>query len=235
MQLNITYVPVSELKAYAGNARVHGHDQIEQLARSIRQFGFNVPVLAKADGTIIAGHGRVEAARVAGLDQVPVIRIEHLTEDQVKAFTLADNKIALNARWDFEKLSAELSALSESGLDLEVTGFDERELDDLLASVHAILPEQRWEADLVPVVPTVQVSQIPAPHAGVAAPAPVAVAPAPAEKPTASGDSYSNFEILMLHANKVELVERLSEVRKTWGYPKLEDALMHVVRAYREE
>jgi ParB-like chromosome segregation protein Spo0J len=224
MKLKIEYTPLSALKAYDRNARMHSDEQLEQLASSIKHFGFNVPVLAKADGTIIAGHGRVMAAEIAGLDKIPVIRIEHLSEEQVKAFVIADNKIALNAGWDFEKLSSELSDLAEAGFDLELTGFDEQELDGLLADLSAIIPE----TELMPVVPADQVSVRPA--------SPIVQTYSEEEgKPSASSDRYSNFEILMIHENKLELVDKLSKVRSIYGYPKLEDALMHVVRAYEED
>jgi ParB-like chromosome segregation protein Spo0J len=229
MNLSIEYIPPSALTAYSKNARMHSDEQIEQLCRSIQQFGFNVPVLANADGQIIAGHGRVMAANRSGLEQIPVIRIEHLTEDQVRAYVIADNKIALNAGWDFELLSSELSDLAEAGFDLELTGFDEQELDGLLAEVSAIIPDDRWQNELLPVAPVDQVSVRPSSE-------PVQEALSQEQdKPSASGDRYSNFEILMIHHNKVELVEKLSKVRSMYGYPKLEDALMHVVRAFDEE
>jgi DNA modification methylase len=106
-----------------------------QIAASIAEFGFNNPVLADPEGGIIAGHGRVLAARALGLTHVPVIVLAHLTENQKRAFRLADNKLALNAGWDLEMLRLEMEALTEQDFRLELTGFDEQELEELLAGL----------------------------------------------------------------------------------------------------
>lgn len=115
---------------YVNNARTHDSEQVKQIAASIREFGFNNPVLIDADGGIIAGHGRVQAAQLLNLETVPTIELPHLTETQKKAYILADNKIALNAGWDIELLQLELKSLVEDNFDITLTGFD---LDDIIA------------------------------------------------------------------------------------------------------
>ena len=125
-------VPVDSLVPYARNSRTHSETQVAQIAASIREFGFTNPVLIDADGGIIAGHGRVLAARKLELETVPAIRIEYMTEAQKRAYVIADNKLALNAGWDDELLKLELGDLQEHGFDLALTGFSEDELSKLL-------------------------------------------------------------------------------------------------------
>ena len=122
--------PISALKADPHNARTHGGRQIDQLAASIRAFGFNVPVLIDGNNTIIAGHGRVRAAKQAGLTEVPCVEITHLDAKQVRAFMLADNRIALNSDWDEALLRAELEHL-EADFDFGDLGFSDQEIDRL--------------------------------------------------------------------------------------------------------
>lgn len=122
---------IAALRPSPHNARVHGAQQVRQLAESIRKFGFNSPVLVDAQGVIIAGHGRVEAAKQAGLTQVPVVALDHLTPDQVRAFMLADNRIALNSAWDEDALRRELEGLEAHFADFGDLGFDAGELDRL--------------------------------------------------------------------------------------------------------
>ncbi|SDG08342.1 site-specific DNA-methyltransferase [Sulfitobacter delicatus] len=123
---------VSELVPYVNNARTHSEAQVALIAGSIRAFGFNNPVLVDGANGIIAGHGRVLAARQLGLTEVPVIELAHLTDAQKRAYILADNKLAEQAGWDRELLALELGDLGELGIDLEDLGFDGRDLDDLL-------------------------------------------------------------------------------------------------------
>ncbi|MAY85336.1 MAG: DNA methylase [Pseudooceanicola sp.] len=124
--------PVSDLVPYARNARTHSDAQVAQIAGSIRAFGFNNPVLVDGQSGIIAGHGRVLAARQLGLKTVPVIRLDHLSEAQKRAYILADNKLAEQAGWDRELLALELGDLGDLGIDVEELGFDGSELDTLL-------------------------------------------------------------------------------------------------------
>ncbi len=144
MELKIEYLPIDFLKPYDGNARTHSAEQVRQIAESMRQFGFANPVLANVQNVVIAGHGRLLAAQLLGLKTIPVIRLGHLSERQQRALVLADNKIALNAGWDFARLSDELSALISADFDLSFTGFDEQEIDALLKSDADILPAS-WD------------------------------------------------------------------------------------------
>lgn len=127
---------VSALVPYARNARVHSDAQVGQIAASIREFGFVAPIIVDENDGVIAGHGRLEAARVLGLDTVPVIVRVGLTEAQARAYRLADNRIALGASWDDELLAAEVAALrADGGIDLALTGFDDAEIERMVAEV----------------------------------------------------------------------------------------------------
>ena len=123
---------VEELIPYSRNSRTHSDAQVAQIAASIREFGFMNPVLVDAENNIIAGHGRVLAARKLGLDEVPCVLHDHLTETQRKAYILADNKMALNAGWDEDMLRLELRELGDMGFNLEITGFGLEEAGTLL-------------------------------------------------------------------------------------------------------
>ena len=114
----IENIAVEKLIPYARNSRTHSDEQVAQIAGSIREFGFTNPVLINAEGTIIAGHGRVMAARKLELEKVPCIRLTHLTPTQVRAYVIADDKLALSAGWNEEMLKAEMEALKKSLLDL---------------------------------------------------------------------------------------------------------------------
>jgi DNA modification methylase len=124
--------PIERLLPYAGNARVHDHDQIARIAASIARFGWTVPALVDERGVLVAGHGRLLAARYLGLKEVPVIRLDHLTDAEARAYRIADNKLTEIAGWDEEALAAELARLGEDGFDLALTGFGEDEINRLL-------------------------------------------------------------------------------------------------------
>lgn len=124
-------VPIETLVPYVNNARTHSPEQILKLRSSLREFGFINPVIIDKDYNIIAGHGRVEAAKAEGINEVPCVLVDHLTEAQKKAYILADNRMALDAGWDEELLKVELEALEAEAFDLSLTGFDEKELSDL--------------------------------------------------------------------------------------------------------
>lgn len=132
-QLAVEYRRLDGLVPYARNARTHSDAQVAEIAGSIREFGFVNPVLIAEDGTLIAGHGRVLAARLLGMEMVPSIVLSGLTESQRRALVLADNRIALNAGWDESLLALELGDLKEAGFDLGIMGFEDGELDRLLA------------------------------------------------------------------------------------------------------
>jgi hypothetical protein len=125
----IEQIEVEKLIPYARNSRTHNDAQVAQIASSIKEFGFNNPVLVGSDNDIIAGHGRVLAARKLELTNIPCIRLGHLTENQKKAYVIADNRIALNAGWDEEMLKIELADLKETEIDLSLLGFSEAELE----------------------------------------------------------------------------------------------------------
>lgn len=147
---------ISDLIPYANNARTHSDEQVTQIASSIKEFGFNNPILIDKDNGIIAGHGRLEAAKKLGYTEVPTIKLEHLTDTQRKAFILADNRIALNSGWDTTLLSLELKEL-DTELDLTSLGFDAKELAALLA------PEQvegNTDEDSVPDVPEEPITKL---------------------------------------------------------------------------
>lgn len=133
MKPQIEHVSVDKLIPYANNARTHSDAQVAQIAASIKEFGFNNPVLISEDGTIIAGHGRLMAARKLGLTDVPCIKLSHLTPTQRKAYVIADNQLALNAGWNEELLTIELDELLADNFALEVLGFDPDELKRLMS------------------------------------------------------------------------------------------------------
>jgi ParB-like chromosome segregation protein Spo0J len=124
--------PIKRLVPYERNARTHSPEQLAQIAASIQEFGFTNPILVDGKDGIIAGHGRLAAAKDLGLTEVPVVVLDHLTPDQKRAYVLADNKLALNAGWDLSLLQAEISELGDMDFDLELLGFDEEELKGLL-------------------------------------------------------------------------------------------------------
>ena len=125
-------VDVIAVVPYSRNSRTHSVDQIKQIARSIQEFGFTNPVLLDANRNLIAGHGRLEAARLLNIPQIPAITLPHLSDAQKQALRIADNRIALSAGWDDALLHTELGDLRDAGFDLALTGFDEMELSDML-------------------------------------------------------------------------------------------------------
>ena len=127
-------VDINKLVPYANNARTHNKEQILKLRSSLREFGFVNPVIIDREYNVLAGHGRIMAAKEEGIAEVPCVYADHLTEAQKKAYILADNRMALDAGWDEELLSVEMQELQELGFDLSMTGFDEKELADLFAS-----------------------------------------------------------------------------------------------------
>jgi len=153
--MNIEQVKIDKLIPYARNSRTHSENQVAQIAASIKEFGFTNPVLIDETGSIIAGHGRVMAARKLAITDVPSIRLTHLTEAQKKAYVIADNKLALNAGWDDEMLAVELTDLKDMGFDLDLTGFSTDEIEALLAPTGT---EGLTDEDAVPEVPEAPVT-----------------------------------------------------------------------------
>ena len=146
----IEILPAADLVTYARNSRTHDDAQVAQIAASIKEFGFTNPILIDEDGGIIAGHGRLSAARKLGIDKVPCLRLGHLTDAQKRAYVIADNRLALNAGWDEEMLKVEFAELGDLGFDLELTGFDAKEIDVFLADP---LEAGLTDDDAVPEVP----------------------------------------------------------------------------------
>lgn len=131
MELKIIEKSVDELIPYVNNARTHSEEQVYQIAASIKEFGFNNPILLDGENGVIAGHGRLMAAKKLKLEKVPCIELSHLSESQKRAFILADNKLALNADWDNELLNIELEALKDDDIDLSLIGFSDDELEEI--------------------------------------------------------------------------------------------------------
>jgi ParB-like chromosome segregation protein Spo0J len=152
----IEYWILSKLIPYARNPRTHSNAQVAQIAASIDEFGFNNPILVDTKAGIIAGHGRLLAARKPGLTEVPVIVLDHLSESQKRAYILADNQLALNAGWDEDLLRTERAALQEESFDVSLIGFEDEELARLLAAQDAV--EGLTDEDSVPELPQTRVS-----------------------------------------------------------------------------
>jgi DNA modification methylase len=158
--LRFEQVGVADLRPNPHNVRLHSKKQISQIAGSIGEFGFNIPVVIDEQNLIIAGHGRVEAARLLNMSSVPCVRVAHLTETQKRLFALADNKIALNAEWDVDMLKVEFSALSalELDVDLETTGFATAEIDLLIDG--PTKPSNTDPSDIIPELESTAVSKL---------------------------------------------------------------------------
>lgn len=154
----IEHWPIDKLLPYVRNARQHSDEQIAQIAASIAEFGFVNPILTGADGVLVAGHGRLAAARKLGLPTVPVVVLDHLTPTQRRALVLADNRLAELATWDDALLRIELEALQDDGFDLDLTGFDADALAELLADEEPQI-EGRTEDDAIPEMPEEPVSR----------------------------------------------------------------------------
>lgn len=132
--LEVTYIALRDLTPYEKNSRLHSEAQTAQIAASIQQFGFTNPLLVDEGGGLIAGHGRLSAAKKLGMAEVPCIVLSGLTQVQKQALVIADNRIALNSRWDEDLLASELGDIASEGFDLSVIGFNPKQLDEFLAS-----------------------------------------------------------------------------------------------------
>lgn len=147
---SIVYIEIAELKAAPRNARTHSKRQLEQIGVSMRRFGFTNPVLIDDDNGIIAGHGRVAAAKGIGLTLVPCVRLSHMSDAEKRAYVIADNKLALNAGWDMEILAIEFQGLADLGFDIALTGFELPEVDLILTDADGSSPEPAGPEDLCP-------------------------------------------------------------------------------------
>ena len=148
--MKIEYTRVDDLRPYPNNARTHSRKQIRQIAKSIEKFGFCNPVLVDDAKQIIAGHGRVEAAKLLGIDAVPTCQLSHLSEADKRAYILADNKLAENAGWDRELLAIELQGLIELDVDIELTGFEMAEIDLILEEAREVTGAPSGPEDTAP-------------------------------------------------------------------------------------
>jgi len=157
--LQVVTWPVERLIPYARNARTHSDEQVAQVAASIAEFGFVNPILVGPDGVIIAGHARLLAARKLRMTEVPVLVLGHLTETQRRALVLADNRLALNAGWDEEMLKVELESLREDGFDLDIVGFTDEEIEDLLRDPEQVV-EGNTDEDAAPELPDTAVTVV---------------------------------------------------------------------------
>ena len=157
--LSVRYAPIDSLIPYAKNSRTHSAEQLAQIAASIIEFGWTNPILVDGTNGIIAGHGRVLAAKQLGLTEVPVVELSHLTETQKRAYIIADNKLALNAGWDEGLLRLELCDLQDSDFDVSLLGFGDEELADLLAGAENTYAGET-DDDVVPDAPEVPVSSL---------------------------------------------------------------------------
>ena len=158
--MRVEHLAISKLKEYNRNTRTHSKEQIAQVAASIKEFGFTNPVLIDENNEIIAGHGRTAAARSLGMDTVPVIRLKGLTETQIRALRIADNKLALNAGWDYDLLSQELTEIKLDDFNLDIIGFSLEELDEILsADICTEEAERDPEEDIPPEPPAEPITQ----------------------------------------------------------------------------
>lgn len=128
-QTSLSHQPPNALQPFDGNSRTHDDDQITELVRSMEEFGFTAPILVDESNQILAGHGRLMAAKQLGLSTVPTVVLTGLTEAQKRAYVIADNKLALNASWDEMQLKIELGALQDQGFDIQLTGFSPKDLE----------------------------------------------------------------------------------------------------------
>ena len=147
--LSVKYIRKDDLIPYINNSRTHDSNQVKQIASSIKEFGFTNPILVDEDSGIIAGHGRLLAADLLGIDEVPTITLEGLTEAQRKAYVIADNQLALNAGWDLDNLKVEIDRLTELDFDVDLLGFE----DDFLSSLLEEPTEGLTDEDAVPDAP----------------------------------------------------------------------------------
>jgi len=160
--LTIRHLPADSIRLDPTNPREHSDKQIRQIATSIRVFGFNVPILIDQKRNVVAGHGRLLACRLLGITEVPTIRLDHLSADQIRAFMIADNKLTENADWDRQLLAEQFRSLSEVELDfaLDVTGFETAEIDLIIEGAEPAIEGEDDPDDELPRAPGPRVSQV---------------------------------------------------------------------------
>ena len=158
--LKIEYVEVDKLIPYVNNPKKHPEEQVNLIASSIKEFGFINPIIVDKDNEIIAGHGRLLACKRLGIKKVPVIRVEHLTPAQIKAYRIADNRLTELGEWDTDLLRIELEELQELDFDIELTGFSFNDLEELLESSYEDIEDNEsiytWKVDSIYYEPTME-------------------------------------------------------------------------------
>lgn len=136
--MKIEFIDINKIIPYEDNPRVHSDIQIEQISKSIKEFGFTVPILIDENKNVIAGHGRLEASKSLQLKEVPTITISNLTDQQKKAYIIADNQLTLNSNWNEDLLKSQLSFLTENNFDLNLLGFEDAQLDNYFKEIEEI-------------------------------------------------------------------------------------------------
>lgn len=240
-------VPIGSIRPYEGNSRKHSNRQIEKIAASIAEFGFNAPILIDSDHTIVAGHGRYAAAQRLGLAEVPVIQLGHLSEAKRKAYIIADNRIAEDASWDMTRLAAEVQSLQLEAADLlSTTGLDDVDFTRIDIELRRMAADLEMIDEPAPAPAPVSPAAPPAGAAGAGAgaaqpmqPAPTfptmpAAAPAPiAPLPTAP--QVVPFNVLLAASKRDMVLAVLNDVKAKNGLTTLGDALAFVCQALSDE
>lgn len=203
--------PLDSLVPYERNPNTHPEEQIEQIANSIRQWGWTVPVLIDEKGMVIAGHGRVYAARKLGMDEVPCIVADRWSEEQKRAYVIADNKLQEGSEWDYATMASELRDLMDGGFDVDLTGISNTELQVFSGTES----DDEFSFDFSPDISPVNMSE------------PVGMSDEGPRKKTDEG--YVEFAIVMQEENKRRLMTRLNEIKEKHGVESNEDALMIMV------
>lgn len=201
---------LDSLIPYERNANIHSEEQIEQIANSIRQWGWTVPVLVDELGMVIAGHGRIFAARKLGLDEVPCIVADQWSEEQKRAYVIADNKLHDGSEWDYALMAEELRGLTDSGFDIDLTGISNKEFQIFSGTESA----EEFVFDLNTGIPSESPSFDDISNG------------LPKRK---TDDGYVEFAIVMQEENKRRLTSRLNEIKEQHGVESNEDALMIII------
>jgi ParB-like chromosome segregation protein Spo0J len=196
-------IQTARLVPYARNARTHSEAQVAQIAASIKEFGFLSPIVVDGDYGIMAGHGRVLAARMLGLETVPCVRADHLTENQKRAYIIADNRLAETSEWDQKMLALELEDLRLDGFDIDLTGFSADALDALMDGGES---DRYFDGGEPPNDEN-----------------------KPAKK---TDDNYSSFELVLRYENKLRLLQVIGRIKQEHNIVSTEDAFMVMVNGY---
>ncbi len=196
---------VQELIPYERNPKIHSEQQIQQIADSIREWGWTVPVVIDESGNVLAGHGRLFAAESIGIEEVPCVVASNWSEEQKKAYIIADNKVQENSSWDFSLLSEEINNLSENGFDLEKLGLSEADINLL----QNLSPDEEFKFDYDDVVPD--------------------VSDVSSSEPSKTTDGYVEFAVVLSEADKKQLMSQINKVKADYQIESNADALMMIV------